>query len=260
MEPNARQTGTEDAPAQSDAGDQWRPAFDDQARRLPDFFLVGHPKCGTTALHQMLRAHPQLFMPDLKEPRFMGSDIHFSGEQRKAPLPRGLDEYLALFEPAGADQHAGEASPMYLVSHRAAGEIAAIAPQAQIIAIIREPASFLRSLHLQLSSRMSRTATTSDVRWRWRTNGGAERTSRDRPFRPEVLFYSDHVRYVEQLRRYEEFFPREQLLVVDLRRLPRRQRGDRARVLRFLGVDEDVSIEAEEANPTVRVRPSSSTP
>ncbi len=35
---------------------------------MPDFFIVGHPKCGTTALYEMLRRHPQIFMPALKEP------------------------------------------------------------------------------------------------------------------------------------------------------------------------------------------------
>ena len=36
--------------------------------RLPDFFIVGHPKSGTTALYEMLRRHPQIYMPDGKEP------------------------------------------------------------------------------------------------------------------------------------------------------------------------------------------------
>ena len=37
---------------------------------MPDFFIVGHAKCGTTALYEMLRAHPQIFMPDFKEPMY----------------------------------------------------------------------------------------------------------------------------------------------------------------------------------------------
>src|ERR1700677_5297873 len=37
--------------------------------RVPDFFIVGHPKCGTTALYEMLRSHPEIHMP-AKEPRF----------------------------------------------------------------------------------------------------------------------------------------------------------------------------------------------
>ena len=57
-------------------------AFADAARapgpgagRVPDFFIVGHHKSGTTALYEMLRSHPQIFMPAVKEPRFLASDM-----------------------------------------------------------------------------------------------------------------------------------------------------------------------------------------
>src|SRR5271154_7623584 len=80
-------------------------------KRLPDFFIVGHPKCGTTALHQMLRRHPQIHMP-LKEPRFFAQELR-SRYRRLGPgtLPETLDQYLALFAAADPGQLAGEASP-----------------------------------------------------------------------------------------------------------------------------------------------------
>ena len=42
--------------------------------RLPDFFIVGHAKCGTTALYEMLKRHPQVFMSDPKEPMFFARE------------------------------------------------------------------------------------------------------------------------------------------------------------------------------------------
>ncbi len=42
---------------------------------VPDFFVVGHQKSGTTALYEMLRSHPEVFMPTLKEPRFFATDL-----------------------------------------------------------------------------------------------------------------------------------------------------------------------------------------
>ena len=116
--------------------------------RVPDFFIVGHHKCGTTALYEMLRRHPQIFMPDVKEPWFFARDLGVRFPPAN-PLPQTLEEYLSLFTAAGAEQRAGEATPSYLMSHTAAGDIAALRPDARIIAILREPASFLRSLHLQ---------------------------------------------------------------------------------------------------------------
>jgi hypothetical protein len=37
---------------------------------LPNFIIIGASKCGTDSLYQYLRAHPEIFIPDLKEPNF----------------------------------------------------------------------------------------------------------------------------------------------------------------------------------------------
>src|SRR5579864_4980015 len=119
--------------------------------RLPDFFIVGQPKSGTTALYEMLRGHPQIFMPAEKEPWFFADDMRPRFKPAMAGLaPDTLEQYLALFAPAAPGQRAGEASSSYLWSRTAAQNIAAVQPDARIVAILREPASFLRSLHLQL--------------------------------------------------------------------------------------------------------------
>ncbi len=107
--------------------------------KMPDFFIVGHPKCGTTALYEMLRSHPQIFMPELKEPWFFAHDMRPLWQPpRQAATPTSLPEYLALFAAAGSDQRAGEASSTYLLSADAAAHIAELLPDARIIAILRE--------------------------------------------------------------------------------------------------------------------------
>ena len=57
---------------------------------LPNFLVIGAPKAGTTSLHLHLRAHPAVFMPELKEPRFFGYEGE--GERLKFPI-RTLEEY-----------------------------------------------------------------------------------------------------------------------------------------------------------------------
>ena len=42
---------------------------------LPDFYIVGAFKCGTTAMYDYLRPHPQVFMPFHKEPLYFGEDL-----------------------------------------------------------------------------------------------------------------------------------------------------------------------------------------
>ena len=95
------------------------------ARRYPDFFIVGAPKCGTTALYAYLRQHPQIFMPFHKEPLFFGDDLsHRYGRM-------STDEYLALVDGAGDGQRVGEASAWYLYSSSAAEEIKAVIDEAK---------------------------------------------------------------------------------------------------------------------------------
>ena len=180
--------------------------------RLPDFFLVGHSKSGTTALYEMLRSHPQIFMPDLKEPVFFASELPRQAHRYSAPAT--LEEYLALFAPAEPGQRLGEASASYLWSRTAAGRIAQAQPAARIVAILREPASFLRSLHLQCVQ--SHYEDEKDLRTALALEE-SRRQGRNIPPRslwPQVLLYSEHVRYVEQLRRYHDAFSPEQVLVL----------------------------------------------
>jgi Sulfotransferase family len=213
--------------------------------RIPDFFIVGHHKSGTTALYEMLRRHPQIYMPTLKEPRFFGSDLHGLANAPAGTRPETLEEYLALFEEAGAEQRVGEASPSYLRSATAAAEIAAMQPAARCIAILREPASFVRSLHLQLVQ--EHVESEKDL-------GAAvahEQIVRDGA---PVLRYSDHIHYVDQLKRFHAAFPKEQTLVLIYDDFRRENEATVRRVLRFLDVDEDAPLELIEANPTVSVR------
>jgi len=222
-------------------------------RRLPDFFIVGHAKCGTTALYKMLKAHPQIYMPDLKEPQFLARDPQQS-TRPSTQGPRSLHDYLSLFDAAAPAQRAGEGSTTYLRTPSAPARIAELRPDARIIAIIREPASFLRSLHLQLLQ--SGIEDEAD----FATAIGLEQERRrgghlpGDPFWSQALLYSGHVRYAEQLRRYREHFASEQVLTLIYDDFRLDHRRFIRRVLRFLEVDDSIELEAAEANPTVRVR------
>jgi hypothetical protein len=223
--------------------------------RVPDFFIVGHAKSGTTALYEMLRRHPQIYLPDSKEPWFFATDMRPRFEPRSAGMPpETLEEYLSLFAAAKPGQRAGEASSSYLWSRTAAARIAEVQPEARIIAILREPASFLRSLHLQLlqthveSQKDLRKALSLEAARR-----SGKRVPR-RSHRPQLLQYADHVRYVEQLRRYHALFAPEQVLVLIYEDFRRDNEATVRGVLRFLEVDDAQPIEVLDANPTVALR------
>jgi hypothetical protein len=223
--------------------------------RVPDFFIAGHSKCGTSALYLMLRSHPQVFMPDIKEPRFFAPELRSRFRGTDSDIrPDTLEGYLALFAPAEPGEILDEASPSYLRSRTAAARIAAVAPGARIIAILREPASFLRSFHLQ--SLHNHVETEPDLR-RALELEPERREGRSIPptsHVPATLLYSDHVRYVEQLRRFEEQFPREQILVLIYDDFRAHNEETVRRVLRFLEVDDTAPVAQVETETLGSVR------
>src|SRR5271154_771115 len=229
--------------------------------RVPDFFIVGHAKSGTTALYEMLRTHPEIYMSEVKEPQFFARNPHAqAGEggaksfEQTGRYGETLEQYLSLFAAAEPGQLLGEASTFYLWSRLAPERIAEQRPDARIVAILREPSSFLYSLHLQMVQ--NRAETEMDLRKAIALEGPRRRGEQIPPhaYWPEALMYSERVRYVEQLRRFHAAFPREQVLVLIYDDFKRDNQHTVSEVLRFLGVDDTVSLGAVSANPTVALR------
>jgi Sulfotransferase family len=224
--------------------------------RAPDFFIVGHGKSGTTALWDMLRRHPQVHLP-YKEPWFFSDELRPLAALRPegtGRTPRTVEEYLSLFDGAMPEQRIGEASSVYLWSRTAAGRIAEAQPDARIIAVLREPASFLRSLHYQFvqvyvepEKDLRKALALEDAR-----REGRGRPSN--PYWPGGTLYSEHVRYVEQLRRYHAVFAPEQVLVLVYDEFRQDNEATVRKVWRFLEVDDTRPVLVMDANPTVRVR------
>jgi hypothetical protein len=193
-------------------------------------------------------------MPSLKEPHFLASDMRPRPEHARSPheleYPDTMDEYLALFADAAPEQRVGEASAFYLWSRTAAASIAELAPSARIIATLREPASFLRSLHLmylwwgvETETDLSKAISLESAR-----RGG--RHVPRQSHRPQLLNYSEHVQYVEQLRRYDRHFPTEQKLVLIYEDFQRDNERTVGEVLRFLGADELFPLGVKNVNVT----------
>ncbi|MGO9490332.1 MAG: sulfotransferase family protein [Solirubrobacteraceae bacterium] len=222
--------------------------------RIPDFLIVGHPKCGTTALYEMLRNHPEVYMPERKEPWFYGEELHENTPPRPGGTPRTLSEYAEWFSGAGATQKIGEASPFYLWSRTAAANIAKVRPETRIIAILREPASFLYSLHLQLLELYIEVET--DLRKATALEQD-RREGRNVPrytYWPQMLLYSEYIRYAEQLRRFHSVFPAEQVKILIYDDFRADNDGTVRDVRRFIGVDDSPPVTSVQANPTVAPR------
>lgn len=109
--------------------------------KRPNFFIVGAPKCGTTAMNTYLVRHPDIFMAQ--------KELHFFGSDLKHRVKINEDEYLNHFQNATDEKIIGEASVWYLFSKTAAAEIKNFAPNAKILIMLRDPVEMLYSLHSQ---------------------------------------------------------------------------------------------------------------
>lgn len=116
---------------------------------LPNFIIIGAAKSGTTALYKYLQQHPDIFMSEVKEPRFFafeGETLNFKGPQGhgdrfNAETITDLATYTALFDDVQQESAIGEASPAYLSSaEKASARIQHHVPHAKLIAILRHPA------------------------------------------------------------------------------------------------------------------------
>lgn len=97
---------------------------------LPNLFVPGAAKSGTSSLHEYLNQHPQVFMCTGKEPHFFSREGHFN---------RGITEYERLFE--GAEDYAfrGESSTTYMVSRKAIERIGEFIDKPRFIFVLRNP-------------------------------------------------------------------------------------------------------------------------
>jgi hypothetical protein len=197
----------------------------------PDFFIVGAPRCGTTAMYTYLRQHPQIFMPEHKEPMYFGADLTQLHERLSD------SDYLGLFNGALPGQRIGEASTWYLYSKLAASEIHAFNPEGQIVIMLRNPVDVMYSLHRELV--FYRGEVIDDFEEALEAEADRRRGQRVGPSRrPEALFYRDTVRFADQVERYLDAFDPSQVHVILYEDFVADTPGAYAGLLRFLGVDD----------------------
>ncbi|MGD8744208.1 MAG: sulfotransferase [Candidatus Woesebacteria bacterium] len=106
-----------------------------------DFFLIGAPKCGTTSLHNYLRKHPEVYMPEFKDRPYFGDDTY---------PDLGEKEYKMMYEEAGKGKVVGETCVWYMYSDSALKEIKKYNPRAKIIIMVRNPIDLLYALHSEM--------------------------------------------------------------------------------------------------------------
>lgn len=191
--------------------------------KLPNFLIVGAMRSGTTSLWRYLRQHPQIYMPSLKEPRFLASSVllelgdEFYRFQRvcKSHPACTFDDYVQLFRKAKDENAIGEASPHYLYPYRSTiPTIKHYLGDVKIIIILRNPVdrAFSAYKHALLISN-KRSPFKEQLPFEKCLEIEEER--RKNEVWPMMNFYKDLGFYYKQVKAYMENFRRAKVCLYD---------------------------------------------
>jgi hypothetical protein len=215
------------------------------APRLPNFVIIGAPKCGTTSLHRYLSQHPDIYLPTQKELHFFTYPYI---EQRTAG-PRDLEalrrmtrtfaEYSAHYEGVRRQSAVGEVSPSYLYFAEAADAIRERLGAVKIVVILRNPVQKAYSQYLHLVRNDRETLGFYDALL------AEERRSAEGW--SDIWRYAESSLYTQRLKRYLEVFGAANVRILIFEEFFADTSGALRRLLAFLGVRE-VDLAASEVH------------
>lgn len=224
----------------------------DQPDRYPDFFMIGAAKSGTTSLFAILKNHPELCLPEIKEPEYFARDDLFEVTK---------NEYLNMFSAAKPGQLIGEASTIYTLAPffpETAARIHAVRPQAKLIYVMRHPVVRAYSFYTQLIKNYQNCSGDHAVNRTFEEfidpELHAQAVSRDKclaafdahlPDDPELCLAGSD--YVDQIKHYLNYFSRDQILFLKYEDFARDNQASIDAITDFLGISPiDVAAQADE--------------
>lgn len=214
--------------------------------RYPNLFIAGVAKAATTSWYELLGSHPDVFAPEVKEPRFFNPDLTFDTRHGSE------EEYLSLYE--GHDEEWWlDGSPFYLYSKRAPKLIREGVQEPRILVSLRDPVDRLYSLH----SQMLITGAESIEDFEEALEASEERRRGERlPTRlgpREALYYWDIAHYAPHVRRFLEHFEEDQLKFVRFETFIDDPKTTYEQVCGFLGIEPEPDPAIPTGNPHQRL-------
>lgn len=217
--------------------------------KYPNFFIVGFPKSGTTALYNFLKQHPQVYMPEVKEPHYFCTDFHKEADQfysknksvlnfKKRFKCRKREDYLRLFGEANEEKAIGEASVHYLYSKVAAQQIYEFHPEAKIIISLRNPVDFIRSWY-QWNKFDLLAEGANNIREALELEKHRKRGADLKVKRPPIshLCYKKMAKYYNHVREFLDYFPDKNVKIILFDHFVENNRRVCKELYDFLGVN-----------------------
>lgn len=197
------------------------------------FFLVGAPRCGTTALFTYLSEHPRIHTTTPKEPLFWCDDF---GPYR---VVTERSEYERLMRPSAGTLASGEGSTLYLLSKSALPALQEYRPDARILVVLRNPVEQFLSWHGWMLQSLEEDQPDPEQGWNLQAERAAGQKLPTTSRAPLFVQYRQVAAFAEQITRLFRHFPREQVRVVIFEEMIAAPRETYEGVLQFLNVPSD---------------------
>lgn len=212
-----------------------------QALQFPDFFVVGAPRCGTTALCRYLARNPQICFSRPKEPHYF---TRLDDDPSVAELQRDyLEQCFGHY--SDTDRAVGEGSVSYLYMPGVLERITRLNPDARFIVLVRNPLGMLPSYHLRMRFLLQEDEADFGRAWDLEAQREQGRHVPKRCLDPRLLYYSQAARFGVQIERLFEIAGRERSHVIVFDDFKADPLKEYRRVLEFLNVDYDGQTEFE---------------
>lgn len=200
----------------------------------PNFFIVGAPKCGTSALYAYLSEHPNIFLTNPKEPQYFSEDLP------RYRLVHSRDDYARLFSRARPEHtRRGEASTSYLFSDVAIPNIRRAMPDAKIIAMLRNPIDMVHAWHSQTILNGDETQYDFEIAWGLQEARMAGIALPKRCRHEALLRYCAWAQFAPQVERLFAHFPPEQRHIILFDDFVQDTQAVYRQTLEFLGLESD---------------------
>jgi glycosyltransferase involved in cell wall biosynthesis len=204
------------------------------AKVVPNFFIIGAPKCGTTAMSEYLTSHPNVYFSRVKAPHFFNSD--FSPRLRYS-----MKTYLSLFSKADPMIHkaVGEGSDSYLFSKVAVPNILKFNPDSKFIVMLRNPIDLVQSWHAYLYFEGLENVREFEVAWRLEMARRHGKSIPTNAWEPKNLFYSEWGLLGAQIERLFSLVDQARVKIIIFDEFAVNPKQAYEEVLEFLGLSSD---------------------